>query len=81
VDYKYKGYDITATARQINKSPNEVWKPLYRIDGTDQSNAWTPRDRTIVFHTKQEATEEAKKRAQWMIDNPTSTASSSLDDK
>jgi hypothetical protein len=71
--YKYKGFMIVATARQINQAPHEVWRPLYRINGKDQSNAWTPRDRSVVFTTQRNAIEEAKQRAQWMIDNSLAT--------
>jgi hypothetical protein len=69
VDYNYKGFVVTTAARQINQAPNEVWRPLYRINGKDQSQAWTPRDRAVVFATEQKAIEEARKRAEWMIDN------------
>jgi hypothetical protein len=69
VDYDYKGFAVNAAARQINVAPNEVWRPLYRINGKDQSLAWTPRDRAVVFTTEQNAIEEARKRAEWMIDN------------
>jgi len=69
VNYNYKGFAVSATARQINHPPNEVWRPLYCIDGKDQSQAWVPRDRAIVFTTEQSAIEEASKRAEWMIDN------------
>jgi hypothetical protein len=69
VDYNYKGFVVTTAARQINQAPNEVWRPLYRINGKDQSQAWTPRDRAIVFATEQNAINEARKRAEWMIDN------------
>jgi hypothetical protein len=69
VDYNYKGFAVTTAARQINEAPNEVWRPLYRINGKDQSLAWTPRDRSVVFTTEQNAIEEARKRAEWVIDN------------
>lgn len=67
--YDYKGFAVIATARQINDAPNEVWRPLYQINGTDQSQAWTPRDRNVVFTTEKTAITEAVKRAQWLIDN------------
>jgi hypothetical protein len=70
VNYTYKGLVVSATARQLNQAPNEVWRPLYRINGKDQSSAWTPRDRNVVFATEQNAIQEAKERAQWLIDNP-----------
>jgi hypothetical protein len=69
VDYNYKGFVVTTAARQLNQAPNEVWRPLYRINGKDQSQAWTPRDRAVVFTTEQNAIEEARRRAEWMIDN------------
>jgi hypothetical protein len=69
VDYTYKGFAISATARKLNEAPNEVWGPLFRINGEDQSRAWTPRDRSVVFATEQSAIQEAKERAQWLIDN------------
>ena len=69
MDYNYKGFAITAAARQINQAPNEVWRPLYRINGKDQSLAWTPRDRAVVFTTEQTAIAEARKRAEWVVDN------------
>jgi hypothetical protein len=69
VDYNYKGFAVVTAARQINEAPNEVWRPLYRINGKDQSLAWTPRDRSVVFTTEQNAIEEARKRAEWVIDN------------
>jgi hypothetical protein len=69
MDYNYKGFAVVTTARQINQAPNEVWRPLYRINGKDQSLAWTPRDRAVVFNTEQNAIEEASKRAEWVIDN------------
>jgi hypothetical protein len=69
VDYNYKGFAVTTAARQINQAPNEVWRPLYRINGKDQSLAWTPRDRAVVFTTEQTAIAEAGKRAEWIIDN------------
>jgi hypothetical protein len=67
--FDYKGSAVIATARQINPPPNEVWRPLYRINGKDQSQGWTPRDRTVVFATEKAAIAEARERAQWMIDN------------
>jgi hypothetical protein len=67
--YDYKGFAVIATARQINYPPNEAWRPLYRINGSDQSQAWTPRDRNVVFATEKTAITEASKRAQWLIDN------------
>jgi hypothetical protein len=73
--YDYKGFAVIATARQINHAPNEVWRPLYRINGADQSQAWTPRDRNIVFTTEKTAITEAIKRAQWLIDNSPPTPS------
>jgi hypothetical protein len=69
VDYEYKGFAVRATARQINFPPNEAWRPLYRINGNDQSQAWTPRDRAVVFETERAAVAEASKRAEWVIDN------------
>jgi hypothetical protein len=69
MDYNYKGFAINATARQINYPPNEAWGPRYRIDGTDQSQAWTPRDRNVIFATEMTAITEAGKRAEWLIDN------------
>jgi hypothetical protein len=73
VHYNYKGFTVIASARQINWPPNEAWRPLYRINGKDQSQAWTPRDRTLIFETEQRAVEEAKERAQWVIDNSPDT--------
>jgi len=73
--YDYKGFAVTSSARQINYPPNEVWRPLYRINGKDQSLAWTPRDRNIVFATEKTAITEASKRAQWVIDNSPDTLS------
>ncbi len=69
MDYNYKGFAVITAARKINEAPNEVWRPLYRINGKDQSLAWTPRDRSVVFTTEQNAIEEARKRAEWIIDN------------
>ena len=69
MDYNYKGFAVVTAARQINEAPNEVWRPLYRINGKDQSLAWTPRDRSVVFTTEKNAIEEARKRAEWIIDN------------
>jgi hypothetical protein len=74
-NYDYKGFAVTTSARQINFPPNEAWAPLYRINGKDQSQAWTPRDRNVIFATKQKAMEEASKRARWMIDDSLSTLS------
>lgn len=75
--YEYKGFAVTASARQINHAPNEAWRPLHRINGKDQSHAWTPRDRSVVYATEKTAVAEAGKRAEWMIDNsaPTLTRS------
>jgi hypothetical protein len=69
VNYNYKGFAVNATARQINYSPNEVWRPLYSVNGKDQSQAWTPSDLAIAFTTEQDAIEEARKRAEWTINN------------
>jgi hypothetical protein len=69
VDYNYKGFAVSTSASQINHPPNEAWRPLYRINGKDQSQAWTPRDRNVIFATEETASAEAGKRAQWMIDN------------
>ena len=69
MNYEYKGFAVTATARQINFPPNEAWRPLYRINGEDRSQAWTPRDRAVVFDTETTAIAEARKRAEWVIDN------------
>ena len=74
VEYSYKGFTVVTSARQINQPPNEVWRPLYRINGKDQSLAWTPRDRSLVFATEQNAIEEARKRAEWLIDNSESAS-------
>jgi hypothetical protein len=74
-NYDYKGLAVTASARQINYAPNEAWRPLYRINGKDQSLAWTPRDRTVVFATEKTAIAEAGKRARWLIDNSPDTLS------
>ena len=71
--YQYKGFSVSASARQINNPPNEAWGPLYRINGKDQSQSWTPRDRTAVYHTEKSAIAEAGKRAEWMIDNSAPT--------
>jgi len=79
VDYNYKGFAITTAARQINQAPNEVWRPLYRINGKDQSLAWTSRDRAVVFTTEQTAIAEAGKRAEWIIDNSGVDDNSGLD--
>lgn len=76
-NYNYKGFAVTASACQINHPPNEAWRPLYRINGKDQSQAWTPRDRTIVFGTEKTAITEASKRAEWMIDNSPTTLGAS----
>ena len=73
--FDYKGFAVIATARQINQPPNEVWHPLCRINGADQSQSWTPRDRTIVFATEKTAITEASKRARWLIDNSSSAPS------
>jgi hypothetical protein len=69
VEFTYKGFEVSATARKLNQAPNEVWGPQYRINGKDQSSVWTPRDRSVVFATEQSAIQEAKVRAQWLIDN------------
>jgi hypothetical protein len=74
-NFDYKGWAITTFARQINQPPNEAWRPLYRINGKDQSQAWTPRDRMVVFATEKTAITEASKRAQWLIDNSPHTLS------
>jgi len=76
--YDYKGFAVVATALQINYPPNEAWRPLYRINGSDQSHAWTPRDRNVVFATEKTAITEAGKRAQWLIDNSPPTPSDSI---
>lgn len=68
-NYDYKGFAVSPSARRINYAPNDAWSPLYRINGNDQSQAWTPRDRTVVFETQEAAVQEAKKRAEWVIDN------------
>jgi hypothetical protein len=68
-NYQYKGFAVSASARQINDPPNEAWGPLYRINGKDQSQSWTARDRSAVFATEKTAITEAGKRAEWMIDN------------
>jgi hypothetical protein len=75
MDYDYKSFAVSATARQINFPPNEAWRPLYRINGKDQSQAWTPRDRAVVFDTERAAIAEACGRAEWVIDNPPPTSS------
>jgi hypothetical protein len=72
-NFEYKGFNVTASARQINVAPNEAWRPLYRINGTDRSQAWTPRDRSIVYATEKTAISEAGKRAEWLIDNSAAT--------
>jgi hypothetical protein len=69
MDYNYKGFAVSTSARQINTPPNEAWRPLYRINGKDESLAWTPRDRSVIFETEKTAIAEASKRAQWMIDS------------
>jgi len=69
VNYTYKGFNITASATQINPAPNEVWRPMFRINGKDQSNAWTPRNRSVVYASEGTAIAEAKVRAQWFVDN------------
>ena len=69
MNYSYKGFAVDTSARQINWPPNEAWRPLYRINGKDQSQAWTPRDRAVVFENEQAAVSEAGKRAEWVIDN------------
>jgi hypothetical protein len=74
-NFDYKGWAVTTSARQINYPPNEAWRPLYRINGKDQSQAWTPRDRTVVFATEKTAVTEASKRARWLIDNSPQTLS------
>ena len=75
MDYEYKGFAVTTSARQINRPPNEVWRPLYRINGRDQSLAWTPQDRMVVFATEKTAITEAGNRARWLIDNSPQTLS------
>lgn len=72
-NYEYKGFAVNASARQINHAPNEAWRPLYRINGKDQSLAWTPRDRSVIYATEKTAIAEAGKRAEWMIDNSAPT--------
>jgi hypothetical protein len=69
MEYKYRGFAVSTSAQQINQAPNEVWRPLYSINGKDRSQAWTPRDRNIVFASEQAASKEAGSRAQWLIDN------------
>ena len=69
MNYDYKGFAVSTSARQINYAPNEAWRPIYRIDGKDQSHAWTPRDRAVVFDSEKAAISEAAKRAEWVIDN------------
>jgi hypothetical protein len=73
--YDYKGFAVVATARQINHTSNEAWCPIYRINGKDQSQAWTPRDRNVIFANEKAAITEATKRAQWLIDNSPPTLS------
>jgi hypothetical protein len=73
--YNYKGFAVVATARQINHTSNEAWRPLYRINGRDQSQAWTPRDRNVIFANEKAAITEATERAQWLIDNSPLTLS------
>jgi hypothetical protein len=68
-NYTYKGFAVGTSARQIDRPPNEAWRPLYRINGKDQSQAWTPRDRNVVFETEEKAMREASLRAEWMIDD------------
>ena len=75
VNCEYKGFAVTTSARQINGAPNEVWRPLYRINGRDQSMAWTPQDRAVVFTTEKAAIAEAGNRARWLIDNSPLTVS------
>lgn len=67
--YDYRGFAVKASASQINYPPNEAWRPLYRINGKDQSQAWTPHDRTVMFETERAAILEARKRAEWLIDS------------
>lgn len=74
-NYDYKGFAVNPSARRINHAPNEAWSPLYRINGNDQSQAWTPRDRTVVFETQEAAVREARTRAEWLIDNRPPTLS------
>jgi hypothetical protein len=74
-NFDYKGRTVTPFARQINRPANEAWRPLYRINGKDQSQAWTPRDRTVVFATEKKAIAEAGERARWLIDNSPQTLS------
>jgi len=71
--YNYRGFAVSTSALQINTSPNEVWRPLYSINGIDRSQAWTPRDRNIVFGSEQAASKEAGNRAQWLIDHSATT--------
>lgn len=71
--YNYRGFAISTSAEQINQAPNEVWRPRYSINGKDRSQAWTPRDRNIVFGSEQAASKEAGSRAQWLIDHSAST--------
>ena len=75
MDYNYRGFAVVTSARQINQPPNEVWRPLYRINGKDHSQAWTPRDRNVVFATEQTAITEAGNRARWLIENSPLTLS------
>jgi hypothetical protein len=76
-NYSYKGFAVTTSARQINYPPNEAWRPLYGINGEDQSHGWTPRDRNVIVATEKIAMSEASKRAEWMIDNSPPTLSES----
>jgi hypothetical protein len=46
--------------------------------GKDQSQAWTPRDRNIVFATEGTAITEAGNRARWLIDNSPPTPNESV---
>ncbi len=69
MDYNYKGFAVVTSACQINQAPNEVWRPIYWINGKDQSQTWTPRDRNVVFATENTAITEAGTRARWVIDN------------
>jgi hypothetical protein len=77
MDYNYKGFAVITSASRINQPPNEVWRPLYRINGKDQSQAWTPRDRNVVFSTEATAITEAGNRARWLIDNSPPTPNES----
>jgi Tol biopolymer transport system component len=62
-DYNHRGFAVVASARRINHPPNEVWRPRDRINGNDESPAWSPRDRSVVFATEQAAVTEPGNRA------------------